>query len=143
MTRPENDEYFLRIAEVVAQRSTCVRRAVGCVLVNKYHHIIATAYNSVPRGVEHCFHIPCPGAAFKSGEGLDQCIAQHAETLALIRCQNINDIDTCYVTSSPCIHCTRRLIDTSCTHIVFRNIYPHPEANGVWLSYGGSWTHVP
>jgi dCMP deaminase len=141
--RPSNEEYFLEIAKVVSKRSTCSRRAVGCVLVNGSSHIIATAYNAVPRGVEHCIESACPGAAFKSGEGLHNCIAQHAETLALIRCPNINDIHTCYVTVSPCIECTRRLIDTSCRRIVFMEPYPHDEARELWLSYGGWWIQHP
>lgn len=142
MSRPDNNEYFLTIAQAVSLRATCARRQVGCVLVNKNHHIIATAYNSVPAGMRHCIDIPCPGAHYPSGEGLEHCMAQHAETLALIRCRDIYDIHTCYVTSSPCLGCTRRLIDTSCERIVFRSPYPHPEAKDLWLSKGRWWIHA-
>lgn len=141
MSRPDNDEYFLNIAQVVASRSTCARRAVGCVLVDENNHIIATAYNSVPKDMRHCIDIPCPGAGYKSGEGLEHCQAEHAEALALIRCPNIYRIHKCYVLTSPCIHCTRKLIDTSCKTIVFREPYPHTEARDLWLSYGRWWLH--
>jgi len=142
MSRPDNREYFLNIAKVVATRSTCARRAVGCVLVNYRNHIVATAYNAVPHGARHCIDVPCPGASYPSGEGLEQCIAQHAETLALIRCPNIYDIHACYVTTAPCIGCTRRLIDTSCDAIIFREPYPHPEAERLWQELGRKWIHA-
>ena len=45
MTRLETDAYFLEIAKTVAQRATCPRRQVGCVLVNSRNHIVATGYN--------------------------------------------------------------------------------------------------
>lgn len=140
--RPDNDEYFLDIALAVSRRATCARRAVGCVLINVHSHIIATAYNSVPKGVRHCIDVPCPGAAFRSGEGLHECLAQHAETLALIRCRDIYQIHRCYVTTAPCLECTRRLLDTSCTAIIFREPYAHPQAEKLWRSFGRAWNHM-
>ena len=53
MSRPSWDEYFIRIAEDVAGRSTCLRRKVGAVLVRD-KRILTTGYNGAPRGVEHC-----------------------------------------------------------------------------------------
>lgn len=47
-TRPSWDEYFMQMAELTAQRSTCLRRKVGAVIV-KDKHIIATGYNGAPR----------------------------------------------------------------------------------------------
>lgn len=52
-TRPSWDEYFMQMAELTAQRSTCLRRKVGAVIV-KDKHIIATGYNGAPRGLRHC-----------------------------------------------------------------------------------------
>ena len=51
--RPSEDEYYLNIAKAIAQRSTCLRRQYGAVIV-KNKEIIATGYNGVPRGSEHC-----------------------------------------------------------------------------------------
>ena len=73
MTRLETDAYFLEIAKTVAQRATCPRRQVGCVLVNSRNHIVATGYNGVPSGFTHCIDVNCEGAKYYSGEGLDIC----------------------------------------------------------------------
>ena len=51
--RPSWDEYCMNLAVLTAQRSTCLRRQVGAVIV-KDKHIIATGYNGAPRGLEHC-----------------------------------------------------------------------------------------
>ena len=56
--RPSWDEYFMEIARLVAQRSTCLRRKVGAVLV-KDKHVLATGYNGVPSGLRHCLEIGC------------------------------------------------------------------------------------
>ena len=53
LDRPDWDEYFMEIAEVIKKRSTCLRRQVGAVIV-KDKRILATGYNGVPSGIEHC-----------------------------------------------------------------------------------------
>jgi len=52
-SRISKNAYFMKIAEVVSQRSTCVKRMVGAVLV-KDSHIISTGYNGAPSGFKHC-----------------------------------------------------------------------------------------
>ena len=54
MVRPPRDTYFMKMAALVAERSTCLRRSVGCVLVNGRHHVLATGYNGVASGLPHC-----------------------------------------------------------------------------------------
>ena len=58
MKRPDWDSYFMEIAEVVAKRSTCLRRQVGAVLV-KDRQILATGYNGTPKGIAHCEEVGC------------------------------------------------------------------------------------
>ena len=53
-SRLGRDEYFIAMAKLVAQRATCLRRAVGCVLTNEHGHVLATGYNGVARGQPHC-----------------------------------------------------------------------------------------
>ena len=57
-TRPDIDEYFLKIASVVAERSTCRRHYVGAVSV-KGKHILSTGYNGAPSGTKDCLELGC------------------------------------------------------------------------------------
>jgi dCMP deaminase len=52
--RITRDEWGLRLAEITALRGTCLRRQVGCVLINAAGHVLATGYNGVARGLLHC-----------------------------------------------------------------------------------------
>lgn len=142
-SRISTDEYFLQMATLVAQRATCSRRKVGCVLTNYYGHVLATGYNGVASGRRHCIDSPCPGAGLPSGEGLHLCEAIHAEQNALIQCRNSLEIYTAYCTASPCMLCLRMLMNTSCRRLVFREVYPHSEAEAQWRASDREWVHVP
>ena len=111
--RQPADFYFLRMALLVSERGTCVRRKVGCILVNKKNHVLATGYNGNPSGFSHCLDNPCKGANSTSGKDLDKCEAIHAEQNALLQCKDVYDIHTVYCTVSPCIHCVKLLLNTS------------------------------
>lgn len=156
--RPSLDDYFLEIAQVVAKRSTCLRRAVGCVLVNERGHLLATGYNGVAAGMAHCndprplldqtfdnekrmksiagmlqYPNACPGATAESGTMLDGCHAIHAEQNALLQCRDVHEITSCYVTASPCVTCIKLLMSTSCIRVVFAQLYPgHETAKELW-----------
>lgn len=164
--RPTPQQYFLRMAQLVATRGTCLRRQVGCVLVNKHNHVIATGYNGVAAGVEHCnkeqfallnndegagrlpptspvpsYPHACPGATAASGTNLDGCHAIHAEQNALLQCRDVHALTVAYVTASPCITCVKLLLNTSCQEIVFLEEYPHYSARDLWVAQGRKWTH--
>lgn len=138
-SRPDKDEYFLTMAHVVSLRATCRRRRVGCVLVNSLGHVIATGYNGPPRGMRHCIDHPCAGAGAPPGQGLELCQAIHAEQNALIQCFDTNMIHTCYTTDSPCMHCVKMLMNTSCQRVVFSRDYAHSEAESLWLQSETVW----
>lgn len=160
MTRPTKDQWGLQLAWVTSMRSTCLRRSVGCVLVNKRGHILATGYNGVAAGAKHCnepqdtnvaayrkamgvdpFPFPhaCPGATSPSGTNLDGCQAIHAEQNALLQCRDVWEIETCYTTTAPCMTCVKLLLNTSCQRIMFSEEYPHTEAAGLWVNAGRDW----
>lgn len=145
--RPDWDEYFIAMAHLVSTRGTCKRRRTGCVLVNKHHHVIATGYNGRPSGASHCLDAPCTGVGLPSGQGLDQCEANHAEANALLQCRNTQEIMTAYCTDSPCIGCVKLLQNTSCQRIVFARPYAHDAAScRLWENVpmtGRSWEHYP
>ncbi len=137
--RPDIDTYFTMMAILVSSRGTCVRRKVGCVLVDERKHVLATGYNGVPSGFDHCIDHPCPGAGYKSGKGLDKCQAVHAEQSALLQCTDVSRIWTAYCTTAPCIHCVKLLLNTGCKRIVFAEDYPHQESKELWLKAGREW----
>lgn len=139
--RPSRDEYFTQMARLVSSRGTCIRRQVGCVLVNSRGHVLATGYNGVAAGLPHCRNTgnahdrPCEGAGAPSGAQLDRCEAIHAEQNALLQCHDVYDIETCYTTVSPCITCVKLLMNTGCGRIVFTEPYAHDvDAKVLWTS---------
>ncbi len=126
--RPHPDEFFLMTALVTATRGTCTRRRVGCVLVDRRRHVLATGYNGPESGAAHCIDRPCPGADYSPGEGLDECEAIHAEMNALLQCPDRHVIHTLYCTTAPCLACVKLLLNTSCKRIVFLEDYPQASA---------------
>ena len=114
--RPSWDEYFMQMAQLTAQRSTCLRRKVGAVIV-KDKHIIATGYNGAPRGLKHCVELGgCLREKLKipSGQRHELCRALHAEQNAIIQAatlgQSIED-GTIYITHQPCAICAKMIIN--------------------------------
>lgn len=138
-TRPETEEYFMNLAFHVATRGSCARRKVGCILVDERKHILATGYNGRPAGFDECLEFPCEGADAPSGEGLNKCEAVHAEANALLQCPDVHKITTAYVTASPCIECTKLLLNTSCETIIFAEEYPHRASQRLWLLGDRRW----
>lgn len=119
MARPSWDEYFMELAHVVAKRSTCNRRSVGAVLVRD-KRILTTGYNGSPPGQPHCTDEGCIMVD-------NHCVrAIHAEQNAIIQAA-LHGIDlrgaTCYVTASPCVHCSKMLIAAGVTRIVYSDDY--------------------
>lgn len=162
MTRLSRDAWAMGLAELTARRGTCLRRQVGCVLLNARGHVLSTGYNGVAAGVPHCnervgpdhkgwdfvtnpppeFPNACPGARAASGTNLDGCHALHAEQNALLQCRDPWwSIHTAYVTASPCTTCTKLLLNTSCQRIVFLQPYPHSDAQVLWEKAGRAWEH--
>lgn len=121
--RPPYDLWFMDIARVVSCRSTCGRRQVGAVIVDDTNHILSTGYNGVPSGVTHCTRVPCAGANFPSGEGLDRCQALHAEQNAIARLHDVRFAHTLYCTTAPCVACTKLIAATPIKRIVAAQDY--------------------
>lgn len=138
MTRPSYDRWFLDIAEVVSRRSTCIRRKVGAVVVSHDNRILTTGYNGVPSGLPHCIDSPCGGHIHKSGEGLDACIALHAEQNAIARLREPHEATTLYCTTGPCIMCTKLIMATPITRIVAGVPYAL-SGRELWESAGLEW----
>ncbi|OGX05805.1 MAG: cytidine deaminase [Omnitrophica bacterium RIFCSPLOWO2_12_FULL_50_11] len=129
--RPDWDEYFMGIAKVVALRSNCVKRQVAAVLV-KDRRIISTGYNGTPRGVLNCNEGGCPrcNQLTRSGAKLEECYCSHGEENAITQAAyhgvNIKD-STIYSTYSPCLLCTKMIINSGIKEVVFNEDYPLAE----------------
>jgi dCMP deaminase len=127
-TRLSVDEYFITIARIVAQRSTCLRRKVGAVLVRD-KQILSTGYNGSPSGIPHCTKERCLRLKnnTESGKNLDLCYAVHAEANAIIQAAlhgtDISGETTLYVTAFPCISCLKIILNAKIQKIVFLEEY--------------------
>jgi len=128
------------MARLVASRGTCIRRQVGCVLVDGYNRVLSTGYNGVACDQPHCIDVPCPGSLEKSGSGLDICEAIHAEINALLWCRDITQATVAYVTVTPCISCIKALLAApNLRLIVASEEYPHKESRALWVEAGRGW----
>lgn len=80
MTRPTRDEWAMGLARLTASRSTCLRRAVGCVLLNERGHVLATGYNGVAAGLPHCNEVTgeMQNPELRTGVGIYR-VAEHWE----------------------------------------------------------------
>lgn len=129
LKRPTIEEYMMVLAITASSRASCIRRRVGCILVNELNHVVATGYNGPPSGVTNCTDTPCAGAKFKSGQGLSICQATHAEINAMNQAgkhYGIRLINRAFVTAKPCTICFNELIDwPGMEKIYYFQDYPH------------------
>jgi dCMP deaminase len=115
ITRPDIDEYFLKIASVVAERSTCRRHHVGAVAA-KDKHILATGYNGAAAGLKDCLELGClrDEMNIPSGTRHEICRGIHAEQNTIIQA-SLHGVSfegaTLYVTHTPCILCAKMLVN--------------------------------
>ena len=133
--RPSWDEYFLRITKEVAQRSTCLRRQVGALLVLD-KHILTTGYNGAPSGLPHCLEIGCLREQLKvpPGERHELCRGLHAEMNALLQASQCGvkiSGATLYTTTYPCSLCAKMLVNTGIKRIVTLTDYPDALAKEI------------
>ncbi len=124
--RISKDENFMEIAEVVSQRSTCIKRKVGAVLV-KDSHIISTGYNGAPPRFKHCTPDLCVRKNLKSGERPELCRGVHAEINCIIQAAihgtSIKGETTLYSTTFPCMSCLKLLINAGIKRLVYKEGY--------------------
>ncbi|HDQ40401.1 MAG TPA: cytidine deaminase [Desulfonatronum sp.] len=121
-------QYFMGIAHLVAQRSTCLRRKVGALAV-KDKRILATGYNGAPAGLAHCLDIGClrEKLGIPSGQRHELCRGLHAEQNVIIQAAMHGvrlEGARIYCTTQPCLICTKMLINCGIASIVFDNGYP-------------------
>jgi dCMP deaminase len=128
MKRPTWDEYFMKITHLVSERSTCMRRKVGAIIV-KDKRIISTGYNGAPRGLAHCLEIGCLREQLEipSGERHEMCRGAHAEQNAIIQAASSGismEGATMYCTTAPCSTCAKMIINAGIEKLVLGGRYP-------------------
>ncbi len=92
-TRRDKHNYYLDIAQTVAERSTCLRRMYGAIIV-KDDEIIATGYNGAPRRRRNCTDAGCNRHNIPHGERYELCRAVHAEANCIISAARAEMIDS-------------------------------------------------
>lgn len=146
MERPSWDEYFMGITELVAQRSTCLRRKVGAIIVRD-KRIITTGYNGVPSGIRHCGEVGClrEQQQVPSGERHELCRGLHAEQNAIIQ-GALHGVSlagaTLYCTNQPCAICSKMLINARIKGVAYKEGYDDPLAMEMLSEAGITLTHL-
>ena len=124
--RISKDGYFMKIAKVVSERSTCIKRKVGAVLI-KDSHILSTGYNGSPSGFNHCTPQTCMRQNLKSGEKPELCRGVHAEINCIIQAAihgtSIQGNTSLYSTHFPCMSCLKLIINAGIKRLVYREGY--------------------
>ncbi|KAL4901961.1 hypothetical protein BDW74DRAFT_159327 [Aspergillus multicolor] len=124
--RPNWDQYFMELASLAAQRSNCMKRRVGCVLVRE-RRVISTGYNGTPRHLTNCNEGGCPrcNRGEGGGVGLSTCLCLHAEENALLEAgrERIREGAILYCDTCPCLTCTVKIAQVGISEVVYSQGY--------------------
>ena len=124
--RPSWDQYFMHLASLAAQRSNCMKRRVGCVLVRE-KRVISTGYNGTPRGLKNCGDGGCGrcNGGQGSGHGLSTCLCLHAEENALLEAgrERIREGAILYCDTCPCLTCSIKIAQVGISEVVYSQGY--------------------
>ena len=147
MRRIDQENYYLDIAETVLERSTCLRRCYGAIIVNN-DEIVSTGYNGAPRGRKNCMDLGCctrEAMRVPSGERYELCRSVHAEMNAIISAARRDTLgSTLYLAgreaktgellhdATSCSMCRRLIINAGIEMVVTRDKEKHIRAVPVW-----------
>lgn len=126
--RPRWDSYFMTLADLASQRSNCMKRRVGAILVRD-NRIVATGYNGTPRGVKNCNEggcAHCNGVSITNGT---DCLCLHAEENALLEAgrDRVGPNAILYCNTCPCLKCTIKIIQSGVKEVVYHLSYKVDE----------------
>ena len=141
--RPTWNQYYMRIAETAAERSSCLSEAKGAVIVNGTNSIIATGYNGAPKGIKNCKYDKkyCRKRklGYGHGEGHNECLAVHAEANAIL-CATKSGISTekctMYCTHKPCEQCMKLIINAGIRKVYYEFEYESKLASKLAMESG-------
>jgi len=135
--RPTFDETYMEVVDIIARRSTCLRKKVGAVIVVD-RRIIAHGYNGVVSGEEHCCDIGVCRKDLAGREDYKPCV--HAEQNALCVCAKRGlavQGGTLYVNADICLTCAKLIVSCALSRVVIRRDYKGTEEGiGFLLQHG-------
>ena len=130
------DYRYLKMARIWAENSYCVRRQVGALIV-KDKMIISDGYNGTPSGFENI----C-----ENDMGVTKPYVLHAEANAITKvAKSANNCDgaTLYVTTSPCMECSKLIIQAGIKRVVFSEKYHNTDGLDILSKVGVELVHLP
>ena len=161
MARINKENYYLDIAQAALERSTCLRRRYGAIIVQN-DEIISTGYNGAPRGRQNCADLGyCTREAMKipSGERYELCRSVHAEANAIISAARRDTLGaTLYMVckdpktgelipgSTSCSMCRRLIINAGIARLVIRDTpteYRTVDVKKEWVENDDSLPEMP
>ncbi len=111
-------EVYMRMAEELAKRSTCIRLQVGTVITDAHlENVVAIGYNGNARGLPNRCDSTVPG----------NCGCLHSEVNALVKAPGHLRDKVVFVTDSPCVMCAKLMINSGVTHVFYRRPYRDPS----------------
>lgn len=127
--RPDRHESFLAQAAVIADRSTCLRRHIGAIIVDPNNHQISSGYNGAPAGAAHCATCMREEYGIEPGRHYDLCRSCHAEMNALLQAGRDAAGATLYLVSKdaktgavvcqlPCHLCAKMIINAGISRVI-------------------------
>lgn len=129
------DKRYLRMAQIWAENSYCLRRKVGAILV-KDQMIISDGYNGTPAGFEN---------VCEDSDGATKPYVLHAEANAITkvaRSNNSSADSTLYVTASPCVECAKLIIQAGIRRVVFNDLYRLADGIDLLRRAGVECVHI-
>ncbi|MDP3058469.1 MAG: cytidine/deoxycytidylate deaminase family protein [bacterium] len=126
--RPSWDQYFMSITRVVGERSTCLRRQIGAIIILD-KRILTTGYNGAPARLAHCLDTGClrEQQNIPSGERHELCRGLHSEQNAIIQAA-LSGVSikggTLYTTHFPCVLCAKMILNAGIVKVVYSSPYP-------------------
>ncbi|KAF8495088.1 cytidine deaminase-like protein [Gautieria morchelliformis] len=138
--RPRWDTYFMTMAALASQRSNCMKRRVGAILVRD-KRVVATGYNGTPRNVRNCNEGGCPrcNSGGRSGESLESCLCLHAEENALLEAgrERVGAGSVLYCNTCPCLGCAIKIVQTGVREVVYNLSYKVDDQSAALFNQAG------
>lgn len=125
-------EVYMRMAEELAKRSTCTRLQVGTVITDaRLENVLGIGYNGNARGLPNRCDSTVPG----------QCGCIHSEVNALIKAPGAVKDKVMFVSASPCVMCSKLVINSGVTHVFYRHPYRDPTGIELLVEAGVTPVH--